>query len=260
MWNKKITSGGLKPMAKKLNQIIAILRHVKENSQKQTTDLYQNLKKEGLFSGMARTYRPIDDDGEKLPAENKIVQMRVTDVLKRVAELEVPFYDLIAQQDAANCLTKADVIVNGKTVLTGMPATTLLWLEHRLQDMHSVLVDLPELPQTDKWAFDQNQNCYAAEEVQTSKSKKVPKVIVKYEATEKHPAQTELLHEDKLAGYWTTVNFSGALPKDKKQQLRERCEALLAAVKQAREEANLQEVSEKKIGQAVFNHLYEGLL
>jgi hypothetical protein len=35
---------------------------------------------------------------------------------------------------------------------------------------------------------------------------------VKAEATEKHPAQVEVYHEDVVVGQWKTVKFSGALP------------------------------------------------
>lgn len=243
----------------KLNQVIAILRQVKDSSQKQTTELYQLLTKEGLFTGLSRTYKPKDEDGERLPSESKIVQVRVHHLLKRVAELEIPWFDLVARQDAANCEAKADVVVGDKAVLKDVPATTLLWLEHRLQDMHSVIVKLPELSQTDKWTWDANQDCYATEPTETAKSKKVPKPFVKAEATKEHPAQVDVVYDDVLVGYWTLVNYSGALPKDKKQRLRERCEALMMAVKKAREEANLTVVSEKEIGKPVYDFLFQDL-
>ena len=36
---------------------------------------------------------------------------------------------------------------------------------------------------------------------------------MKYEATEKHPAQVETYTEDIKVGEWTMVKFSGAIPQ-----------------------------------------------
>lgn len=47
----------------------------------------------------------------------------------------------------------------------------------------------------------------------------VPRNHVKAEATDKHPAQVEVYHEDVPVGYWTTVKFSGALPARRVNEL-----------------------------------------
>jgi hypothetical protein len=92
--------------------------------------------------------------------------------------------------------------------------------------------------------------------VQTSKTKKIPRNHVKAEATEKHPAQVEVYHEDVVVGQWKTVKFSGALPAKRVNELLERVEKVQHAVKFAREEANNQEADEQKIGRTVLSYLF----
>jgi hypothetical protein len=54
------------------------------------------------------------------------------------------------------------------------------------------------------------------------------------------------------------VKHSGALPKLEKQELAERVEKLLQAVKQAREKANsVDEAATPKVGEAVFTYLLD---
>ena len=92
--------------------------------------------------------------------------------------------------------------------------------------------------------------------MRTIRTKKVPRNHVKAEATEKHPAQVEVYYEDVPIGYWTTVKFSGALPARRVNELLERVEKLQQAVKFAREEANGTEVTDQRVGDAVFGYLF----
>ena len=57
-------------------------------------------------------------------------------------------------------------------------------------------------------------------------------------------------------GYWTTVKFSGALPARRVNELLDRVEKLQQAVKFAPEEANGTEVTDRRVGDAVFGYLF----
>ena len=221
----------------KLCQILAIKKQHATTSGEKLTALYHQLQKDALLNGISRTYKPINDDGERFPSESQQVQIRVDQCLKEIVAAMTPVYDIVAVLDNANCSAKADVVVEGKVVLSGVPAVTLLFLEKQLVDLHTVFLKLPELPQTESWTYDPNSDCYTTKPVETSKSKKITKPLVKYDATKEHPAQVDLVTEDVLTGNWTTVKFSGALPRDQKKKLVERVEALLVAVKFARETA-----------------------
>lgn len=240
----------------KLNQVLAIEKQTKASAAEQVTQIYHTLQKENLLAGLSKTYKSNSEDGERFPPESQQVQLRVKRALSAVANALGPVMNATASRDLANCEAKADVVVDGKTILSGVPAVTLLWLEKQLVDIHTLILKLPSLPQTETWTFDTNQDCYATAPVETVKTKKIAKPFVKAEATKEHPAQVEVVHEDVIQGYWTTVKFSGAIPLEDKRVLRERCEALLAAVKFARETANLVDAPKFSVANEVFNFLF----
>jgi hypothetical protein len=80
---------------------------------------------------------------------------------------------------------------------------------------------------------------------------------VLYDATDKHPAQTQLITDDVIVGFWTMVKQSGSLPKSEKKKLATRVEKMLDAIKAARERANSAPVTAKpEIGARVFGYLF----
>ena len=240
----------------KLNQIIAISAGKKSQAHKTITDAYQNLQKSGLLDGISRTYKPKDDEGEQFPAEKKLVQQKIRDVTSSVVAALTELFDVVATQDHANCLAKADVVVDGVTVLKDVPVTTLLFLEKQLVDIHTFVDKLPTLDPAEAWSYSTDVDHYVSESYQTTKTKKVLKNHVKAEATKEHPAQVETYTEDVIVGYWTTVKFSGAIPAREKNEILDRVRKLQEAVKCAREEANNTEVELKKIGAAVLQFVF----
>jgi hypothetical protein len=240
----------------RLNQIIAVEKGIKSRSQKELTEAHQALQKPALLSGIARTYRPKDEEGEQLPPEATKVQMKAEEIIRRTSDILTELFDVTATKDWANCQARADVVVDGKPLLRAVPVTYLLFVEKQLVDLHTFIKKLPVLDASETWALDVSADCWATEPVQTVKTKKVPRNHVKAEATDKHPAQVEVYHEDIVVGYWKTVKFSGALPAKRVNELVDRVERLQQAVKFAREEANNQAVEEQKIGRSLLSYLF----
>ncbi|MFC4048910.1 hypothetical protein ACFOY4_04365 [Actinomadura syzygii] len=240
----------------KLNQIIAIEKGVKGRAQREVADVLRLLQKPVLLSGISRVYRPKDDEGETLPPESTKVQVKSEDALRDVSKTLTRLFDVVATKDWANREASADVVVDGRPILTGVPVTYLLFLEKQLNELHAVLDNLPVLDASESWSYDESQDVWRAAPVETSRTKKVPRAHVLYEATEKHPAQVETFTEDVIVGTWTKVAFSGALPARRLNELRDRVDRLLAAVKYAREEANTAEVDDRQVGDAVFAYLF----
>lgn len=243
-------------MAKKLNQIIAVEKNVKSRALQDLTEAHHSLQKTPLLAGISRTYRPKDEEGEQLPPESTKVQVKSEEVIRKTSETLSKLFDVVATKDWANCQAKANVVVDGKTLLTGVPATYLLFLEKQLVDLHTFIKKLPVLDAAETWSFDQSADCWATEPVLTTRTKKVPRNHVKAEATEKHPAQVEVYYEDVTVGHWRTIKFSGALPARRVNELLARVEKLQEAVKFAREEANNLEVEDVKTGEAVLSYLF----
>ena len=240
----------------RLNQTIAVEKGIKTRSQKELTEAHHALQKPALLAGISRTYRPKDEEGEQLPPEATKVQIKSEEIIKRTVDILVELFDVTATKDYTNCKARADVVVDGKVLLAAVPVTYLLFLEKQLVDLHTFVKKLPVLDASETWAHDASADCWATEPVQTAKTKKIPRNHVKAEATEKHPAQVEVYHEDVVVGYWKTVKFSGALPQRRVNELLARVEKLQHAVKFAREEANDHAAEEQKIGRTVLDYLF----
>lgn len=241
----------------KLNQIIAVEKGVKTSAHQKLTELHHTLQKTSLLAGISRTYQPKAEDGDQLPPESTKVQFRATQALKDCSEILGRLFDVTATKDWANTDARADVVVDDKVLLEKVPVTYLLFLEKQLTDLRTFVRKLPVLDAGENWTYDPNTDCYAADRIETARTKKMPRTLVKYEATEDHPAQTEVWHEDVIVGTWNTVKYSGALPQQRVNALLARVEALQKAVKFAREDANSIEVKDRKVGEKVFRFLFE---
>lgn len=244
-------------MAKtQLNQIVAVEKGVKSRAYADFTAAHQQSQKAPLLSGISRTYKPRDEEGEQLPAESTRVQVRASEIMKDVQRALTRLFDVTLTKDVANGVAKAPIVVDGKTIAADVPVTYLLFLEKQLADLLTFVTKLPVLDAAEVWAYDEATDAYATPPTQTTRSKKVPRNHVKAPATEKHPAQVEMYFEDVLAGYWTTVKYSGALPQARVNELRDRVVKLAEAVKVAREAANATTVVDQKIGDKIFDYLF----
>jgi hypothetical protein len=107
-----------------------------------------------------------------------------------------------------------------------------------------------------KWSYSRDTDCYVTAETWKYHTKKLPRVLEKAPATDKHPAQVEVVHEDKNVGKWKTINQSGAIPARDQHDMLARVKKLIEAVKKAREQANLIDVENKQAGDAVFDFIF----
>jgi len=243
-------------MALKLNQVIAVEKGVKARVYGEITNLNKLAQKPDLFNGLARTYQSKGDDDEKLPDERKRVQASAPDLIRSFANAATELMTVTARKDWTNCVAKADVIVDGKTIVAAAPVSYLLFLEKQLTDFHTFVGNIPVLDESENWTFDTNSSLFKSDQTSTHRTKKIAKPIVLYPATPEHPAQTQMIGEDVIAGFWNQVKQSGAMPKPKKLGLLARTEALLRAIKEAREAANGTDVV-VTAPVAIFDHLLE---
>jgi hypothetical protein len=239
----------------KLHQIVAIEKGVKNGCNAAITARYHELQKSTFFSGIARNYKPRAEDGEQFPSERQVVQTRGEDLLSFTSDIMTKYWDMTLTKDTANCEAKADVVVDGKTILSKVPVTFLLFLDKQLGDLATMVRKIPILDPAETWAFDSATNTYATSPSTSFKTKKVKKAFTKAEATDKHPAQVETYDEDVIIGEWSTIKYSGAMPQKRVTEILERIGKLQAAVKFAREEANSISVTEQKLGKTVFGYL-----
>lgn len=240
----------------KLNQIIAVENGVKSRTDRELTNIHKQNQKAALFTGIYRTYEPKDEDGDKFPSETTQVQVKVQDQLDEAANVLTDLFDVTFTKDKANAKAHADVVVDNKKILEAVPVTYLLFLEKKLVDLHKFVDTLPTLDPAQRWSLNADTGVFETDQVKTVKTKKIPRNHVLAPATDKHPAQVELFHEDVVVGEWTKVDTSGAISIARKRELLGRVEALQNAVKFAREEANNTEVEQEKIASKVFGYLF----
>lgn len=244
-------------MTQKLNQVIAVEKGIKQRNNDVGSELIKAVKKPVLFNGFDKKYQPLDESGEKFPPESLKVQMNTKQVLKESNRVLADLLDITATKDFANCVAKSNLVVDGKVLLEGAPATYLLFLEKQLTDMNTLVSELPVLDSAEDWTFDKNSDLFKTAPIQTGKTKKVQKSLVLLAPTEKHPGQAQLITEDQTVGYWDTVKTSGAIPAPEKAKLLEKIEKLQKAVKFAREEANTTEAPAMKVADKLLGWLFE---
>jgi hypothetical protein len=239
----------------KLCQVIAVEKGVKSKAYDEVTRVHHALQKPALVSGLERVYRPRDEEGEQLPPESTKVQVIAEEVLAHTAATLTRLFDVTAAKEWGNTRASADIVVDGTTLLARVPVPYLLFLEKQLVDLTTFITKMPVLDPAEDWSADHTSGVWRSASAMTNRTRKVPRNHVKAEATDRHPAQVEVYHEDVTVGTWTTTKFSGAMPRTRVAELLERIHKLHDAVKFAREEANSAEVEDLRIGEAVFAYL-----
>lgn len=240
----------------KLNKIVAVEKGSKSRTTAALTSAYHIIQKPDQFNGIARSYTPKLDDGDKLPDENQVIQANTNHILTSVSHAIAEYFDVIATKDWGNTVAKADVVVDGKVIIAAAPVTYLLFLEKFLVDVKTFVSKLPTLPTTERWSWDEGYGAYKSETTQTAKTKKVPGFQVLYEATPEHPAQIREYTEDIVVGFWSTTKFSTAIYPSDIVAMEEKIVKLIEAVKFAREEANMTDVEQIKVGKAVMDYIF----
>ncbi|MEO8700585.1 MAG: hypothetical protein ABI867_11105 [Kofleriaceae bacterium] len=240
----------------KLNQILAIEKGIKTRVYTEFTELQAATQKPALMNGFTKNYQPRGEDAETYPPESQKVQYEHQAVFEQVMNGLAELFDVTATKDWANCNAKADVVIDGNVLVAGVPAPYLLFLEKQLGDLSTFVGKMAELDPSNDWNVDPTTGLFKTEPTATQRTKKVQRPIVLYDATEHHPAQTQLITEDVVVGQWVTIKLSGALPAPRKKALLVRIEKLAQAVKFAREQANASEAVERKVGKTVLDYLF----
>lgn len=242
----------------KLHQILAVESGVRKQTQADLTAAHHGLQHAAMLEGVERTYQPIKDDGETMAPEKKLLQTKLPDVIRETKNILEKMFDVTAIRDYANVSAVADVVIDGVTLISQAPAPYLLFLESKLDDLHTFVAKLPTLPADTAWDWDASQNCYRNRDlIKTVKTAKIEYSLVLLEPTKEHPGQAVPKVRDENVGWWTTTKYSGALPVPEVKAMKERVEKLQKAVKIAREKANEVDVNDDlKIGGGLLNFVF----
>lgn len=248
----------------KLTALLGILNGndgSKARAKRAETDSYHTLKKPGLFNGFRKTYQRLDEEnGEQYPDEIELVQANVDDVFAGLIDVMAKAIDDQTAVDSTNGATHASLtfpVRDGEDiVIDDVPVVSLLWLERQLDNMKALIEAAPELNASKQWEWDPQSGRYKTAPRTSIKTKKEPRAMVMYPATDRHPAQVQAYTEDVVVGHWTTVDESGAIPASRKRELLTQLAEVKDIVKTAREQANATaEVHEVEIGREILQYI-----
>lgn len=248
-------------MATLLNQILGVRKGVNSTAGKRFTEIHRDTLKAQLVNGLTRQYTPKDDDGDVLPGEYQKVQVKIDDLNAELIQVLARQIDVNATVDAANQVAVADIVIPGGAgpfTIPKVPVTTLMWLEKQLNELKAYIEKLPVLDPSVNWDFDAQAGIFKSDIVTTHRTSKVAKPIVMYPATPQHAAQTQLITEDVITGYWASQRLSAALPADVIKGMADRLNILKEAVVVAREKANTTPVTNVTMGEVLLNFVFNG--
>lgn len=207
------------------------------------------------FLGQVRKYRPLEDNGKTQPDEITNLSTTVETEVRQLFKVFADWADTSLQKEVTNMRTNAVIELDG--VKFELPAPALLNLESKLANLRSVLEAIPVNDTTERWEWDAESQTYVSAPRVTYRTEKVPKSIVGYEATDKHPAQVQWYTEDVRVGEWTTIIRSGMISPSKKREVLQRLDKIAAEVKKARQRANDVEVVEVKLADTLLKYVWE---
>lgn len=231
----------------KLHELLAVEGNLKGQADKTRGELAATFeKKRHLFMEKRVTFTPNTEGASPVTEEQLDLQTTVRQELSWFSALWAKAIDAGFQVDEANTLARADVLLDdGTVILKSVPATALLQMEKRLNELHELIGHVPTLDPAKGFKADseRGRGIFRARDDSRERTKKDVRVIVGYQATKEHPAQVQYINVDVPIGTIQTQEWSGLITPAEKAEMFERCETLRRAVKQARSRANEQTVN-----------------
>ena len=239
----------------KLNQLLAMKKGITTRVKTEVDELHKKSQKFALFLGTIKKFESRVEGGEEFPTEKTKVQIRVEDHINSLSKAYSSLINIEASIDYANLKATTDLLVEGEMIAKNVPATHLLFLKKRVEEVATFIKALPLLDEAEDWERDESTGLHKSESTLTAKTKKMQRAIILSQATDKFPAQTQLITEDVTVGYMRLTKMSGSITSLRKKEILNRCELLLRSINISREAANNTEADSVNIGDTIFQYL-----
>jgi hypothetical protein len=245
----------------KLHQHIAVESNVKTGEEKIRNECMKTFREKTHYDGIMKQYIPTDAELETITEEYKHVVDTVPDKLEYVHISMIRLFDYIYQKELANQKACSDLIIKEDdkeiVIAKDVPATMLLSLEKKLQQIRDLYAIIPTCDPAKKWIKDPSEtNKFKTEPEEKIRNKKEPFSLVKYHATTEHPAQVEIMYREEPIGKLQTTYMTGKITPAEKSKLLGRIDTLLRAVIKSRQNANEVEMTKDKIGKDIFKYIH----
>lgn len=249
----------------KLHELLAVDANLKGQAQKCRLELQSTLeKKRHLFAEKLVTFTPLAVDAPVEKREESDIQTTVKKEVAWLTNILTKSLDASYAIDIANTQAKADIILEDGTIIAkDVPATALLQLEKRVKEVAEFVHAIPTLDPAKGFVqdADREKGIYKAREVNKPSTQKIQEPLTLAPATDKHPAQVQLVSKDVKIGTIQELEWSSLITPATKADLLERSETLFRAVTQARSRANDTDIDTKsnKIGKALLDYVFQSV-
>lgn len=242
-----------------LHQLLAVKDDLEKKAQMILNETETTFtKRQDHFDGVRKNYVPKEEGGEQLPSEAKEIVTTVADKLDYTKQSVIKAIDarLSLEETNASGTANAEVVLEDGTVFGTFSSISLLALEDSLSKIRAVYKNIPTLDPAQVWNSDPTQkNVYRTNEEVKFRVIKRNEPLVLYPATDKHPAQTQVVTNDVQVGRWVSTSFSGRISPLEKSNLLQRVDDLIIAVKKAKAKANQVQAIQVKVGEKLFNYI-----
>jgi len=248
----------------KLHELVAVNGSTKGQWDRTRGDLMNTFtKKVHLFDEIIQVFTPDDETQPAITETQCTLQTSVRKELGWLSDFARNCIDVQYQIAVGNLTARADLVLpSGLTLLKDIPATALLELENRLEELHGFAFSIPTLDPVKGYVLDPDRSdntlgqVYKARDVLKVRTKKVTKPLVLYNHTDKHPAQVQAVIEDERIGEIRQTMWSGLITPAEKANIISRVEELQRAVKQSLSRAKDIDIDVKalRIGETVLKY------
>jgi hypothetical protein len=239
-----------------LHTVVARYQGVAARTREELTEVYRKVGHAPLFMGSIREMRSINEEVPDEKPEISLPSLTAQTLFQRIQNILTESWDLMATRDRSNMDAAADIVVDGETLAERVPVSTLLSLHKQFTDLRTELKAMPVRDPSKVWTFDRDLSVYRAPEVSKARTRKEIKAAELSPATERHPAQVTPFNLDVVVGHYVTTEFSGAPSTQERQDLVDRVNKLIDAVKTARTEANQAAVTDVRIGSKLLGYVF----
>lgn len=253
-------------MKPQLHQVLAVEPDLQKKATMILEETLKVFKSENhLFNGSVKVYNPLSEDEKAASTADLRTETPCnTTAVRRLdytAESLIPYWNAVLQKERTNQTAKADLVVDGKTLMTDVPATFLLGMEAKLKSLREVLVKIPTHDLSVTWIpdTDMGEGFFKTKDfIVTNRTKKERKSKIIVPATDKQPAQVDQWTEDVKIGEYHETRRTGTMTPLNKSQILGRIDKLIVAVKEARQVANCADLLIDKTTEPLVNFILKG--
>jgi len=248
----------------KMHELLAVEKTIGNRAKSIMEETLKTFKDKAaeFYTGRFKSYKPNNEnDPNLLPTETKEIVDTVPKKLAYTFGTLTEEYDWLLQKESTNQRAKSDLVVDGATLATDLPATFLIALEHRLAKVREVILSAPTLPNGPVWVEDKQKGEGIFRLNEPLKSYRTSKTFVPFilvPATDKHPAQASKEERTDTVGEYTEMQWDGRVTSAYKSAALERVDKLMAATQKAIRRANDIDASDSAIGKKIFDFVLGG--